>query len=113
VLAEVLRRYLGSSDPVSALMMAVGAIALIANLLCLALIAKHRDGGIHMRASWIFSANDVIANLGVIFAGGLVMVFDSRLPDLVIGSVIAVVVVRGGRQILRETNAARRSEDGG
>jgi cation diffusion facilitator family transporter len=110
VLFEVVRRFILSSDPVSVLMMAVGTVALCANLSCLMLIAKHRDGGIHMRASWIFSTNDVIANLGVIVAGGLVMYLENRLPDLVIGAVIAVVVVRGGIQILRESRESRDGE---
>jgi Co/Zn/Cd efflux system component len=60
-----------------------------------------------MRASFIFSANDVIANVGVILAGALVMLFDSRVPDLVIGAIISVVVLRGGVQILREARDAR------
>lgn len=108
ILFEVVRRFVFGSDPVSALMMIVGTVALVANLSCLMLISKHRNGGIHMRASWIFSTNDVIANLGVIAAGILVMYFDNRLPDLVIGAVITIVVVRGGVQILRE---ARESSD--
>lgn len=102
VLADVLRRFILGSDPVSSLMMGVGVIALVANVICLSLIAKHRDGGVHMRASLIFSKNDVIANLGVIAAGALVWVFGSRYPDLVIGSVIAIIVFRGGLQILKE-----------
>ena len=102
VLADVLRRFFLGSEPVSALMMGVGVIALVANTICLSLIAKHRDGGVHMRASLIFSKNDVIANIGVIVAGALVWVLGSRFPDLVIGSVIAIVVLRGGVQILRE-----------
>lgn len=102
VLADVLRRFILGSDPVSALMMGVGAIALVANAICLSLIAKHRDGGVHMRASLIFSKNDVIANLGVISAGALVWALDSRYPDLGIGSVIAIIVFRGGLQILKE-----------
>jgi Co/Zn/Cd efflux system component len=102
VLADVLRRFILGSDPVSTLMMGVGVIALVANVICLALIAKHRDGGVHMRASLIFSKNDVIANLGVIVAGALVWALGSRYPDLVIGSVIAVIVFRGGLQILKE-----------
>jgi len=108
ILFEVVRRFVFGSDPVSALMMIVGTVALVANLFCLMLISKHRNGGIHMRASWIFSTNDVIANLGVIAAGILVMYFDNRLPDLVIGAVITIVVVRGGVLILRE---ARESSD--
>ncbi len=53
-----------------------------------------------MRASWIFSKNDVIANTGVIVAGLLVMVLNNRIPDLVVGLIVAMVVVRGGIQIL-------------
>jgi len=110
VLVEVVRRFLYGSEPVSTLMMAVGAIALVANVSCLMLIAKHREGGIHMRASWIFSTNDVIANAGVIISGGLVMYLGSPLPDLIIGAVISAVVLRGGVQILREAKEARQAE---
>ena len=112
VLVEVVRRFLYGSDPVSMLMMAVGAIALVANVSCLILIAKHREGGVHMRASWIFSTNDVIANLGVIISGGLVLYLDSRLPDLIIGALISAVVLRGGVQILREAKEARQGKVG-
>lgn len=112
VLVEVVRRFLYGSDPVSILMMSVGAIALIANVSCLILIAKHRGGGVHMRASWIFSTNDVIANLGVIISGGLVLYLGSRLPDLIIGALISAVVLRGGVQILREAKEARQGEVG-
>ncbi len=108
VLVEVVRRLTEGSDPASGAMIAVGTVALVANLLCLALIAKHREGGVHMRASWTFSLNDVIANLGVIVSGGLVMMLGSRLPDLVIGAFISVIVVRGGWQILGEAREARR-----
>lgn len=104
VLADVLRRFIVGSEPVSGLMMSVGAIALIANSICLRLISKHRDGGIHMRASVIFSTNDVIANIGVILSGALVWALGSRYPDLVIGLAIAVVVLRGGIRILKEAS---------
>ena len=108
VLLEVVRRFFYGSEPVSILMMSVGSIALVANISCLLLISKHRESGIHMRASWIFSANDVIANLGVIVSGGLVLALGSRLPDLLIGTVIAAVVLRGGVKILYE---ARQEQD--
>ena len=47
-------------------------------------------------AVFICSANDVIANTGVIAAGALVAWAGSNLPDLVIGTVIGVVVLVGG-----------------
>lgn len=102
VFFDVIRRFILGSEPVSILMMGVGVIALIANSICLALISKHRDGEVHMRASVIFSTNDVIANIGVIVSGALVWALGSRYPDFVIGFIIAAVVLRGGIHILRE-----------
>jgi len=100
------------SEPQSLMILWVGFFALLANIYCLALIYKHREGGVHMRASWIFSANDVVANLGVIISGGLVALLGSRYPDLIIGAFISIVVIRGGFRILadaRETLAAEAS----
>lgn len=99
VLIDVLRRFFWGSEPVSLLMISVGTLALVANVICLKLIFKHKEGEVHMRASWIFSKNDVIANLGIIIAGILVYTLDSRYPDLLIGVAISTIVVRGGFQI--------------
>jgi Co/Zn/Cd efflux system component len=101
VLADVVRRLIVGSEPMSLFMIGVGLLALAANLICLKLIYKHRAGEVHMRASWIFSKNDVIANIGVVTGGVLVAMTDSAFPDLMIGLVIASIVIRGGIQILR------------
>lgn len=105
VAIDVLRRALVGSEPVSESMMAVGALAMVANVACLALLAKHRDGEVHLRASWIFSVNDVLANLGVILGGVGIYVLGSRWPDLVIGAAITALVLRGGMRILRDARA--------
>jgi len=55
-----------------------------------------------MRASWIFSKNDVIANLGVMTAGLIILNTGTRWPDIAIGAIITVVVFRGGFSILKE-----------
>jgi Co/Zn/Cd efflux system component len=49
----------------------------------------------------IFSANDVLANIGVMAAGALVALTGSQYPDLAIGTLIAVIVLLGARRILR------------
>ena len=100
LLAEVARRLLHGSEPQSVLMMGVACLALLANVACLLLIARHRRAGVHMRASWIFSANDVLINAGVILAGALVAWTGSNLPDLLIGALIGVIVLAGARRIL-------------
>ncbi len=105
VFAEVLRRLLFGSEPDPGYMVIVGFVALVANFICVLLIAKQRNGEVHMRASWIFTKNDLIANLGVILAGGLVYWLGSNWPDLVIGSLVSLLVVRGGVMILKEARA--------
>jgi Co/Zn/Cd efflux system component len=100
-LGEVLRRLLSGSSPEPPTMMGIALLALAANATCLALIARHRHYGIHMMAVFICSANDVIANAGVIAAGALVSWTGSNVPDLTIGAVIGVVVLVGGIRILR------------
>jgi len=98
---DVVRRYWFGSAPEPPVMIGVALLALAANVTCLALLARHRHAGAHMRASWIFSTNDVLANLGVIVAAGLVGWLGTPLPDLVIGCLIAGVVLVGGLRILR------------
>jgi Co/Zn/Cd efflux system component len=79
----------------------VSLLALAANVSCLLLLARHRHGGAHMKASWIFSTNDVLANLGVVSAGVLVAWTGSRVPDLAIGAAVALLVLSGALRILR------------
>ncbi len=105
LLVEIVRRFAWGSEPVSLVMIVVGMLALVANVFCLVLIARHRQGAIHMRASWIFSRNDVIANVGVILAGIIVYLTETHWPDLIIGIIIAIVILRGAWQIQVEAKA--------
>ncbi|MDN3987282.1 cation transporter [Zwartia vadi] len=92
-----------SSDvmPEADSMIGFSFLALVVNIVCLYLVSKHRNDGVHMRASYIFSANDVITSLGVIIAGFLVAWLSSPYPDWIIGIIIGLVVLLGGIRILR------------
>lgn len=56
-----------------------------------------------MRASWICSRNDMIANVGVMISAGLVIWLDSAIPDLVIATIIALVIVQSSLKIVQES----------
>jgi len=101
VLGEVVRRLLFGSAPEAPLMMGVALLALAANVICLLLISRNRHYGVHMMAVFICSANDVIANAGVIAAAVLVAWTGSNVPDLAIATIIGIVVLAGGIRILR------------
>lgn len=109
IIFEVIRRFLYGSEPISIVMIVISLFALTANIVCLVLLNKHKQGEVHMRATWIFSKNDVIANLGVITAGILVAYFESAIPDLIIGAIISAVVLYGSYQILSEAMSSRSS----
>lgn len=108
LVVEVLRRFFVGAEPIG-LAMIVTAIANAAtNMLCLRLLRSHRDQGVHLKASWIFTTNDMVANAGIVVSGAAVMFFRSPLPDLIIGLVVGGIVIKGGWDILKEAHEARR-----
>ncbi len=99
---EVIRRFIGQEAlPDFKIMIVISILALIANGICLFLLQKSKSNEAHMKASMIFTSNDVIINLGVILAGGLVLWLDSGIPDLVVGSIVFILVIQGARRILK------------
>ena len=108
VFADVIRRLIYGSEPESLLMIFVGMAALVANIICLILISKYKKGEVHMRASWIFSKNDVIANVGIIIGGGFVYLLETRFPDLIVGMIISIIVIRGGIDIIKDAYHEKR-----
>jgi Co/Zn/Cd efflux system component len=94
---EVLRRFFGAEQlPDFSTMIIVSIFALIANGICLYLLQKSKSKEeAHMKASLIFTSNDVIINLGIITAGVLVNWLNSNKPDLIIGTIVFVLVVQG------------------
>lgn len=102
-LIEVLRRFFGHLQlPDFSTMIVVSSFALIANGICLYILQKSKDKEeAHMKASMIFTSNDVIINLGVIIAGVLVNWLNSYKPDLIIGIVVFALVIQGAIRILK------------
>jgi len=100
---EVLRRFFGAEKlPDFTTMIVVSIFALIGNGICLYLLQKSKSKEeAHMKASMIFTSNDVIINSGVIIAGLLVNWLNSNKPDLIIGTIIFVLVIQGAIRILK------------
>jgi cation diffusion facilitator family transporter len=102
ILFDVLMRIINGSQPQTAVMLWVSLLALGVNLFCFVLLSRYRAGDINMRASWICSRNDMVANVGVIVSAGLVVWLNSAIPDLVIGGIIALVIVQSSWKIVAE-----------
>ncbi len=101
-LGEVIRRIIYPVEfPNYLTMIIISIFALIGNGICLFLLQKSRDKEeAHMKASLIFTSNDVVINLGVILAGILVYWLNSNMPDLIIGTIVFFIVSKGAFRIL-------------
>ena len=79
-----------------------GVLALLVNTICFILLARFRNGEINLRATWICSRNDMLGNIGVLIAAGLVTYFSAAWPDILIGLVIAGIIIHSAIGIIRE-----------
>lgn len=100
---EVLRRFFNPEEvPNYLTMVVVSVFALAGNALCLYLLQKSKTKEeAHMKASMIFTSNDVIINLGVIVAAIMVSLLGSNKPDLIIGTIVFALVIQGAIRILK------------
>lgn len=83
----------------------MGLAALTANAACLGLLWRHRSEDINMHSVWICSRNDIVANVSVLAAAGCVWFWRSGWPDIIIGAVLAVFILRSALGVLRRARS--------
>jgi cation diffusion facilitator family transporter len=109
VLAEAGYKVFVPVMPEVATMGIVGAVALVANLVCFALLYRHRADNLNMSSTWLCSRNDLIANVAVLFAAGAGFLLVSRWPDILVGSLIAALFLHSAVGVLRRSLQAWRA----
>ncbi len=102
VIYQIVVKMLYGVPPSSALMVIFGALALVANLVCLRLLWSFRADNVNLSSTFECSRNDVIANSGVIAAAGGVALFDSPWPDIAVAVVIAFLFLRSAMRVTSE-----------
>lgn len=107
VILDAVRRWIEGSHPLGPVMMVVAFVALLVNGSVLLFVLKpFQKGEVHMRAMWLCTRADVVANLGVILSGALVLLLHSPIPDRIIGIAIGLYVIKEAIEILREAREA-------
>lgn len=102
VLAGIGYKAVHGFEPLAPAMAGLSALALVANLACFTLLLRHRSEDINMRSVWLCSRNDVLGNLGVLGAAGLVALTGAFWPDAVVGGLLAALFVWTGIGVIRE-----------
>ncbi len=103
IAVEAINKLFIEAIPLANIMGIFGILALTVNTVCYVLLRRFRDGDINLRAVWICSRNDMLANIGVLLAAALVVVTQSAWPDIVIGLLIASVIVHSAWKIVYES----------
>jgi Co/Zn/Cd efflux system component len=112
ILIETAFKIAAGVTPSSTIMLAVTSIALAANLFCLALLWRFRRLNVNMASTFECSRNDVIANVGVLVAAGIVAWTQAGWPDVLAGLVIALLFLRSAARVLRSAWPVWRGQGG-
>jgi len=105
VVIEVIFKLTTHTLPLSETMGIFGVAALIANTISFVLLTRFRDGDINLRATWICSRNDMLANIGVLIAAGLVSYTQTAWPDIIVGLIIATIIMNSAIRIIKEASS--------
>ena len=109
VMGQIGYKLLYPGVPLFETMGAIGALALAANGTCLGLLWKHRREDVNMASVWECSRNDIAGNLAVLAAAGAVWLSASGWPDLLIGSLLALLFLRSALRVFRASFVAIRA----
>jgi Co/Zn/Cd efflux system component len=105
-------RAVNAVPPEADIMGAIGVLALAVNVSATLVLARFRKGGdAQARAIWLFSRNDALANVAVIAAAGLVYLFESAWPDLLVAGAIAILFLNSASDIIRGAVGELRRSD--
>ncbi|PCD03797.1 cation transporter [Sphingomonas spermidinifaciens] len=101
VIAFAIWRAMTAVAPEADLMGGIGVVALVINVSAALVLARFREGDANVRAIWLFSRNDALANIAVIAAAGLVAWTGRAWPDLAVAGVIALLFLHSAWDITR------------
>ena len=110
VLVQLGLKLAGALPPSPPVVSVTAVLALAANLVCLALLTRHRNDDVNMRSTWICSRNDIVVNTSVIASAGLVALTHRAWPDLLVSAGIVALFLSSARGVIRDSRAGIRAE---
>ncbi len=100
VMAQIVYRLIDPVLPSYEIMSIFSVAGLAANGLSLYLLWRHRNEDINMSSVFECSRNDIATNLSVILAAGAVWFFNSGIPDIIIASLLAVMLLKSSLSVI-------------
>ena len=101
VIAQIIYRLINPVLPSYEIMSIFSIAGLVANGLCLYLLWRHRNEDINMSSVFECSRNDIASNLSVILAAIGVWVFNSGIPDIIIATLLAALLLNSSVRVIK------------
>jgi len=101
VVAQIIHRLVSPVLPSYEIMSIFSIAGLVANSICLFLLWSHRDEDINMSSVFECSRNDIASNLSVILAAIGVWVFNSGIPDIIIATLLATLLLNSSARVIK------------
>jgi Co/Zn/Cd efflux system component len=101
VIAQIVHRLVNPVLPSYEIMTLFSVVGLLANGLCLCLLLRHRREDINMSSVFECSRNDIASNLSVILAALGVWVFESGLPDIIVATLLAILLLTSSARVIK------------
>lgn len=105
VIGMAIWRALHAVPPEAGLMGGIGIVALAVNVTAALVLSRFREGDANVRAIWLFSRNDSLANVAVVLAAGLVALLHSAWPDILVAAAIAGLFLHSSISIVRDARS--------
>ena len=81
----------------------VGIFSLVGNVIAAILTYSRHHHDINMKSAYVCARNDTVISAGIILSGLLFWITNSYIPDIIIGSLIALFVCYTSSEILYES----------
>jgi cobalt-zinc-cadmium efflux system protein len=103
IAGEAIRRLIEPEQTGGATIMVVAAVGIIVNGAAALLFMSGRKGDLNIRGAFLHMASDAVVALGVVVAGGLILLTGWQWLDPAISLVVSAVIVVGTWSLLRES----------
>ena len=101
VIVQIIYRLSNPVLPSYEIMSIFSLAGLVANSVCLFMLWQHRHEDVNMSSVFECSRNDIASNLSVILAAIGVWLFDSGLPDIIIATLLAALLLNSSARVIK------------
>jgi len=108
VFSGTVYRLFVANQPSAITMGSVAIAALMANLISVWLLRRHKDGDANVRSVWLCSRNDAIGNVVILVAASGVWLTNQAWIDLAVAAFLAILFLNSAWKIVKQANKEKR-----